>query len=102
MHFITQQGPEIHQTKKRNEHTDHDVEWLIAERPGSLKAFPKNIAVAKLEKVKAQIRAKVEHPFLKVKRQFGYDQTRYKGMAKNTNRLSLLLGFANLLTAKNT
>ena len=52
------------------------------------------------EKVKASIRAKVEHPFLDVKRIFGYAKVRYRGQAKNTNRLALLLGLSNLRRAK--
>ena len=46
------------------------------------------------------MRAKVEHPFLKVKRGFGYAKVRYRGLAKNTERLALLLGLGNLLTAE--
>ena len=38
---------------------------------------------------------KVEHPFLYVKRRFGYAKVRYRGLTKNTQRLALLLGFAN-------
>ena len=52
------------------------------------------------EKVKASIRAKVEHPFLDVKRLFGYAKVRYRGLAKNTDRLALLLGLANLKRAR--
>ena len=52
------------------------------------------------EKRKASIRAKVEHPFLKVKQLFGYAKVRYRGLAKNTQRLALLLGLGNLLTAE--
>ena len=44
--------------------------------------------------------AKVEHPFLKVKRVFGYAKVRYRGLAKNTERLALLFGLGNLLTAE--
>ena len=51
------------------------------------------------EKCKASVRAKVEHPFLYVKRHFGYAKVRYRGLAKNTQRLALLLGFTNLLIA---
>ena len=51
------------------------------------------------EKVKASVRAKLEHPFLYVKRHFGYAKVRYRGLAKNTQRIALLLGFANLLIA---
>ena len=45
-------------------------------------------------------RAKVEHPFLWVKRRFGYAKVRYRGLAKNTQRLALLLGLTNLITAE--
>ena len=47
----------------------------------------------------ASVRAKVEHPFLYVKRHFGYAKVRYRGLAKNTQRIALLLGFSNLLIA---
>ena len=52
------------------------------------------------ERNKASVRAKVEHPFLKVKRVFGYAKVRYRGLAKNTERLALLFGLGNLLTAE--
>ena len=48
----------------------------------------------------AAMRAKVEHPFLYVKRHFGYATVRYRGLAKNRNRLCLLLGLANLWLAE--
>ena len=51
------------------------------------------------ERDKASVRAKVEHPFLYVKRRFGYRKVRYRGLAKNMERIALLLGFANLLVA---
>ena len=51
------------------------------------------------EKLKASVRAK-EHPFLKVKRLFGYAKVRYRGLAKNTQRLALLLGLGKLMTAE--
>ena len=41
----------------------------------------------------------VEHPFLYVKRHFGYGKVRYRGLAKNTQRIAMLLGFTNLLIA---
>ena len=41
----------------------------------------------------------MEHPFLRVKHQeFDYAKVRYRGLAKNTQRLALLLGLGNLLT----
>ena len=35
-----------------------------------------------------------------IKRMFGYNKVRYRGLEKNTNRLYLLAGFANLLRAE--
>ena len=52
------------------------------------------------EKEKASVRAKVEHPFLKVKWIFDYGEVRYRGLAKNTQRLALLLGLGNLMRAE--
>ena len=52
------------------------------------------------ERRKASVRAKVEHPFLKVKRVFGYAKLRYRGLAKNRERLALLFGLGNLVTAE--
>ena len=53
-----------------------------------------------MEKAKASVRAKVEHTFLKVKPLFGYVKVRYRGLAKNGERLALLFGLGNLLTAE--
>ena len=49
---------------------------------------------------KASVRAKVEHPFLRLKRLFEYGKVRYRGLAKNTERLALLFGLGNLLAAE--
>ena len=46
------------------------------------------------------MRAKVEHPFLKVKRLFGYAKVLYRGLAKNAKRLALLFGLDDVLTAE--
>ena len=52
---------------------------------------------ARAEKLKASMRAKVEHPFFYIKRMFGYTKVRCRGLAKNHNRLSVLAAFSNLL-----
>ena len=52
------------------------------------------------ETIKASVRAKVEHPFRVIKGMFGYSKVRYRGLAKNTNRLYLLAGLHNLLRVK--
>ena len=50
-----------------------------------------------IEHQKASIRCKVEHPFLIVKRQFGYCKAVYKGLKKNLARFFALFASANLL-----
>ena len=42
----------------------------------------------------------MEHPFLRLKRLFGYGEVRDRGLAKNMERLALLFGLGNLLTAE--
>ena len=51
-------------------------------------------------KIKVSIRAKVEHPFRYIKHVFGYGKARYRGLAKNTQRLHLLAAFSNLLISE--
>lgn len=80
-----------------------DIEWNVALRrskitkmaEGTLKTLTKA-----LERAKAQIRARVEHPFHVVKNLFRYKKTRYKGLAKNEAQLYSLFGLANLVLAK--
>ena len=45
---------------------------------------------------KSRVRAKVEHPIGTIKRVFGFRRVRYRGIAKNTNRLFVASGLANL------
>jgi transposase, IS5 family len=45
---------------------------------------------------KSRVRARVEHPFGIVKRIFGFEKTRYRGLAKNHNRLCACFALANL------
>ena len=52
--------------------------------------------VQKVEKLKASVRAKVEHPFRVIKRQFGHVKVRYRGLAKNTAQLKTLFALSNL------
>ena len=82
---------------KREENRDTDVEWQVAMKPGKRKLLDNAGAAA--EKRKASVRAKVAHPFGYVKRHFGYAKVRYRGLAKNTQRIAVLLGFTNLLIA---
>ena len=72
----------------------------MAMRPGRRRQLERWSEEAVEERRKASVRAKVEHPFLWVKRRFGYAKVRYRGLAKNTQRLALLLGLTNLITAE--
>ena len=83
---------------KREEHRHRKVNWLINQRPGKRKTMSKDELT--VEKMKSSLRAQVEHSFGRIKRQFGYDKVRYRGLKKNTNRLYLLAGFNNLLRVK--
>ena len=85
---------------KRPENRDLEVEWQVSMRPGNRRKLEPGSNEAVMEKRKASVRAKVEHPFLYIKRHFGYAKTRYRGLAKNTLRLMTLLGFANLMRAE--
>jgi len=88
---------------EKREETCTDATWHVAMRPGKRKALPAT-EIGRLdeeiERMKASIRAKVEHPFHIVKNLFGLRKVRYRGLAKNTAQLFTLLGLANLLIAK--
>lgn len=45
---------------------------------------------------KSSVRAKVEHPFRILKRIFGFDKVRYRGLAKNHHRLCACFALINL------
>ena len=81
-----------------------DVTWHVAMRPGKRRALDKdNEADALLdqaEKRKASVRAKVEHPFRVIKRQFGFVKVRYRGLKKNTAQLFTLFALSNLWMAR--
>ena len=85
---------------KREENLGLEVEWRVAMRPGSRRMLEPGSQEALVERAKASVRAKVEHPFLRLKRLFGYGKVRYRGLAKNMERVALLFGLGNLLTAE--
>ena len=85
---------------KRVENLGLDLEWRVTMRPGSRRILEPGGEEAQTEKAKASVRAKVEHPFLKLKRTFGYGKVRYRGLAKNLEQVALLFGLGNLLTAE--
>jgi transposase, IS5 family len=86
---------------KRDEATG--VDWHIAMRPGKRKQqkhTPWGSLTEQAEKLKASVRAKVEHPFRVIKRQFGHCKVRYRGLAKNTAQLMTLFALSNIWMAR--
>jgi len=57
-------------------------------------------AAHKREHRKASVRAKVEHPFRVIKRQFGLMKVRFCGLAKNTAHVVTLFALSNLWMAR--
>jgi len=49
---------------------------------------------------KSSVRARVEHPFGIMKLRFGFQKVRYRGIAKNLNRLNVLAALTNLVICK--
>ncbi|MCL7942179.1 IS5 family transposase [Halomonas sp. ATCH28] len=79
-----------------------DSKCYVAVKRGAIKKMddsPMKTLLLAIEKAKASIRAKVEHPFHVIKNLFGYRKVRYKGLAKNHAQLFSLFGLANLVLA---
>ena len=91
---------------KREEVQGIEANWHVAMRPGKRRALdkesPMGAVLDQLEHVKARIRAKVEHPFRVIKRQFGHMKVRYRGLAKNTAQLHTLFALSNLWMVRRT
>jgi IS5 family transposase len=96
---------------KREEAQDLDVQWHTSMMPGKRKVIKQakqqdgatgQLAqtIDQIEKLKASIRAKVEHPFHIVKNLFNYKKVSYKGIAKNAARHVMLFALANLVIVK--
>ena len=87
--------PEI----QKNEHF-RNIEFRTNVRPSSLKISSSYTGFnwdKEIENRKSSVRCKVEHPFLIVKKQFGYAKVVYRGIAKNMNRFHILFASANLV-----
>jgi len=85
---------------KRPEHENRKMIWSIAARPSSYKKHGKQSLIGrlrrKIEYTKAQVRAKVEHPFRVIKRQFGFTKVRFRDLMKNTVQQATLCALSNL------
>ena len=79
------------------------VEWHVAAKRGKVKALAEGLVkelTLKLEKAKAQVRSRVEHPFHIIKNLFKHRKVRYRGLTKNTAQLYSLFALANLVIAR--
>jgi len=79
-----------------------DSKCCVAAKRGAIKKMddtPMKTLLLAIEKAKASIRAKVEHPFHVIKNLFGYRKVRYKGLAKNQAQLFTLFALGNLVLA---
>lgn len=79
---------------------ERQVDWQIAVRRGTIRAMSEGAAKEALkavEKIKASVRAHVEHPFHIVKNLFRHRKVRYRGLAKNRHQLYVLFGLANVV-----
>ena len=88
------QGVERRREVVDDEHLSR-IEWRVAARKGVLKTMAATDREA--ESRKASVRAKVEHPYLILKRDFAFTKTRYRGLAKNLNHLMVAFASTNLL-----
>lgn len=76
------------------------IKFHINRRPSSMKKSKKYKGInwdKKIEQSKSSVRCKAEHPYLIVKKQFGYCKTVYRGIVKNLNRFHVLFASANLV-----
>ena len=76
-----------------------DLRWEIAAKRARIKAMKdgrEKRAIVRVERRKASIRARVEHPFRVIKRQFGLMKVRFRGLAKNTAHVITLFALSNL------
>jgi len=77
--------------------------WYVAAKRGQVKALAEGLVkelAVQFERRKAQVRARVEHPFHILKNLFRHRKTRYRGLARNTAQLHSLFALANLFIAR--
>ena len=94
-------GIEKREEIKNNEHFSK-IDFRINRRPKSLPRVSDNAIDWEryIEKRKSSVRCKVEHAFKYIKDTFNFRKVRYRGIAKNLNKLNVLFACANLLMVK--
>jgi IS5 family transposase len=93
--------------EKRKEIANDEVlsgkRYEIVKRPSRLKKLSEVLGEViakpwekKIERPIIALRQKVEYAFLVIKNIFGYRKNRYKGLAKNDNKNSIMCALANI------
>nr|WP_255016273.1 IS5 family transposase [Cyanobium sp. BA20m-p-22] len=88
--------------EKRDTKQGRGIGFRVAMRPGkrrTLPATPEGRVDDLVETAKAHIRAKVEQTFRVIKRQFGFEKTRLRGI-KNRCKVHVLAALSNLFMAR--
>lgn len=92
--------------EKREDAVTHNkngkrINYKINRRPSQSKnkSTRSQAQIKRREREKSSVRAKVEHVFGVVKKQFGYRRTRYRGLRKQTAKLNMMFALANLVLA---
>jgi len=86
-------------TAQRPENRDKALDWHVALKRGQVKQLPEGEIkdlTQYIEKLKASVRAKVEHPFHVIKNLFHHRKTRYRGLAKNEHHWQVPLALAKV------
>ena len=88
---------------KSPEMADKPMQFRVAMRPGKRRVLPdtpEGWLADLVETAKAHIRSKVEHPFRVIKKQFGFQKTKLRGIAKNRCKMNVLAALTNLFLAR--
>ena len=88
---------------KRPEMEGKAIEFRVAMRPGQRRVLPETPEgklLNLIETAKPHMRVKREHPFRVIKKQFGFQKTRLRGMLKNRCKVNVLAALSNLFMAR--
>jgi IS5 family transposase len=86
------------QTEVLRQHAPKAVDRINRRWRTKLKSYPE---VREQNRIQSKTRSRVEHVFALVKLKFGFVKVRYRGLAKNLNRLMTACALVNLCTARN-
>jgi transposase, IS5 family len=89
--------------QKREELKSLTVDWSIADKRSRVRAIENEAlreVTINLERLKAKVRARVEHPFHVIKNLFGFKKVLYKGLKKNHAQCQVLFALANVFLVR--